>query len=143
MNDNDMNQLNPVFTSEAKIFNALAHPYRLEIIELLHDGEACVCHIQAMLDRRQAYISQHLNVLRQAGLVTCRKDGQRIYYKISDQKILEVIDQLRTILQSPGKRQPGTTSERNFVDRKKSCKCPQCTSKPAVQEAIPLGVHIV
>lgn len=136
-----MNQLTTGFASEAEIFNALAHPSRLEIIELLRDGEACVCHIQVMLDQRQAYISQHLNVLRQAGLVTCRKDGQRIYYKISDQKIIEVIDQLKTILQAQGKRQPGITHEKDFDDRKKSCKCPQCSSRKAVQEAIPLKVR--
>jgi len=129
------------FAYEVEIFNALAHPSRLEIIELLRDGEACVCHIQAMLDQRQAYISQHLNILRQAGLVTCRKDGQRIYYKISDQKIFEVIDQLKTILQSQGNWQSGTTDKKDFNDGKKSCKCPQCSSMTTVQEAISLEAH--
>ena len=67
-----------------KVFNALAHPSRLEILDLLREGEACVCHIQAMLDQRQAFISQHLNVLRNAGLVSSRKDGLRVYYQVSD-----------------------------------------------------------
>ena len=51
-----------LYTLEAETLQALAHPARLEILELLRDGEACVCHIQAMLDQRQAYISQHLNI---------------------------------------------------------------------------------
>jgi DNA-binding transcriptional ArsR family regulator len=57
-----MRSTNTSYNLPAKVFNALAHPSRLEILELLRDGEACVCHIQAMLDLRQAYISQHLNV---------------------------------------------------------------------------------
>ncbi len=70
-----------IYENEAQVFYALAHPVRLEILELLRGGEACVCHIQAMLGQRQAYISQHLNVLRKAGLVSSRKDGQRVYYQ--------------------------------------------------------------
>jgi len=67
-----------IFIREAEIFNALAHPTRLEIIELLREGEACVCHIQAMLGQRQAFISQHLNVLRNVDLVSSRKEGLRV-----------------------------------------------------------------
>ena len=68
-------------SNEAELLNALSHPARLEILELLRDGESCVCHIQAMLDHRQAYISQQLNILRQAGLITSRKEGLRVYYQ--------------------------------------------------------------
>ncbi len=109
-----------------KVFNALAHPSRLEILDLLRGGEACVCHIQAMLDQRQAFISQHLNVLRNAGLVSSRKDGLRVYYQVSDAGIFEVIDGVKNFLMVSGKWQPG---EAEMIYPKQPCTCPQCTEK--------------
>jgi ArsR family transcriptional regulator len=109
-----------------QVFNALAHPSRLEILGILRSGEACVCHIQAMLNQRQAYISQHLNVLRSAGLVTSRKDGLRVYYQVSDTQLFEVIDGMQTFLQMTGKWHP------EFVLRnspRQPCTCPQCAEK--------------
>jgi ArsR family transcriptional regulator len=109
-----------------KVFNALAHPSRLEILDLLRGGEACVCHIQAMLDQRQAFISQHLNVLRNAGLVSSRKDGLRVYYQVSDAGIFEVIDAVKTFLKVSGNWQPGAAE---LIYPKQPCTCPQCTDK--------------
>jgi DNA-binding transcriptional ArsR family regulator len=53
----------------AALFRALMHPTRLAILEMLRDDEECVCHMEAMLGLRQAHVSQHLSVLREAGLV--------------------------------------------------------------------------
>jgi len=63
------------FGQSAGLFKTLMHPARLEILEILRDGEHCVCHIEAVLGYRQAYISQQLSVLREAGLVQDRRDG--------------------------------------------------------------------
>lgn len=123
-------------TYMAEIFNALAHPSRLEILDLLRDGEACVCHIQAMLEQRQAYISQHLNVLRQAGLVASRKEGLRVYYQVSDPRLYEVIDQVGAILRSSGKWQPSVPAaaiQTNLAEQKKACNCPQCSGQAVAQ----------
>lgn len=128
-------------TYMAEIFNALAHPSRLEILELLGDGEACVCHIQAMLEQRQAYISQHLNVLRQAGLVASRKEGLRVYYQVSDPRLYEVIDQVGAILRSSGKWQPSVPAaartaaaiQTDLAEQKKACNCPQCSGQAVAQ----------
>jgi len=108
------------------VFEALAHPSRLEILDLLRDGEACVCHIQAMLNQRQAYISQHLNVLRHAGLVSSRKDGLRVYYQISDIQLYEVIDGVKTFLLLTGKWHPEEVEKDNL---RQPCSCPQCAEK--------------
>lgn len=124
-----MDQNNEFYGIEADFFNALASPSRLEILDLLRDGEACVCHIQAMLDQRQAYISQHLNVLRQAGLVTSRKDGLRVYYRIFDPKLYEMMDQVKEILQSWGNWKPTSAEEAKTSLQKRVCNCPQCTSE--------------
>ena len=95
------------FKIEAEVINGMAQPIRLEILELLRDGEVCVCHIQAMLDQRQAYISQHLNVLRRAGLVTYRKEGLRVYYKVRNPQVYEVLDHVKIVLQLSGQWQLG------------------------------------
>ncbi len=112
---------------EADAFNALAHPIRLEILELLREGERCVCHIQAMLDLRQAYISQHLNVLRRAGLVGNRKEGVRVYYQVTDPALFDLIDGLKAILQEAGEWGPVPAIQAAPPAPRKLCKCPQCS----------------
>jgi DNA-binding transcriptional ArsR family regulator len=128
------------FEMEAEVINGMAHPIRLEILELLRDGEVCVCHIQAMLGQRQAYISQHLNVLRKAGLVTSRRDGLRVYYQASDPKVLETLDQVRSMLEALGMWQPGAMGAADPVQRKRSCHCPQCSPQP--NETILTGMEL-
>jgi len=94
-----MSSAQPSFDAEARLLALLAHPIRLQIVELLRHGEVCVCDMQAALNQRQAYVSQHLMALREAGLVTCRKDGLRVYYRLSDPRILRVLDQVRAMNQ--------------------------------------------
>ena len=89
----------PAFETEARLLALLAHPMRLQILELLRHGEVCVCDMQAALSQRQAYVSQHLMALREAGIVTCRKDGLHVYYQLSDPRILRVLDQVRAVSQ--------------------------------------------
>jgi ArsR family transcriptional regulator len=72
------------YTSAAGRLKAISHPARLEVLDLLRQGEMCVCHIETATGKRQAYISQHLMALRQAGLVSARKQGLQVYYQLSD-----------------------------------------------------------
>lgn len=81
----------------AAFFKALAHPERLSILALLSDGEYCVCEMAARLGQRQAYISQQLAVLRQAGLVTCRRAGWQIVYRLTDRRILGLVADAQAI----------------------------------------------
>jgi DNA-binding transcriptional ArsR family regulator len=130
-----------LFQSEAEILNAMSHPARLEILELLRDGESCVCHIQAMLDQRQAYISQQLNILRQAGLITSRKEGLRVYYKINNPDLFDLLDQVQRILQKLGKWQPDNSTHDDLIQKKNTCNCPQCTPHPEKEECKPAKVE--
>jgi DNA-binding transcriptional ArsR family regulator len=75
-----------------KIFKALMHVSRLEILEILRQGEQCVCHIEAALGYRQAYVSQQLMVLREAGLVEDRRDGARIFYRVIEPEVFTLVD---------------------------------------------------
>lgn len=128
-----MSRRKSLYEVEAEALAALAHPARLEILELLREGEACVCHIQAVLDQRQAYISQHLNVLRQAGLVANRKEGLRVYYQLTDPGLLALIDGLRNILPSLGNSPEAWESDPGLTFApQRECNCPQCTEVTAL-----------
>ncbi len=101
-------------------FKALAHPARLAILDALRGGEQCVCHLERALGMRQAYISQQLAVLKEAGLVQDRRDGWNIYYFVSRPDIFAVIDAAQA---APGAR--GRTTIRRAA-RSARCTCPKC-----------------
>jgi ArsR family transcriptional regulator len=79
---------------KSTVFHALADPIRLEIISYLHDGEKCVCEIVPHLNLIQPLVSRHLKILKDVGIVRCRKDGTKRMYSIVDAKIFKVIDAL-------------------------------------------------
>lgn len=84
--------VNKQFVLEADLFKALAHPTRIQILELLRSGEKCVCEITPVLNNIQPNVSRHLAVLKKEGLVQSRKDGLKVIYRISDPKVFMVID---------------------------------------------------
>ncbi|MEM3698169.1 MAG: metalloregulator ArsR/SmtB family transcription factor [Candidatus Bathyarchaeia archaeon] len=77
---------------KAKIFNALADPVRLEILECLRSGEKCVCEIIPHVGIAQPLVSRHLAILKNCGIVRYRKDGNRRLYSVTDQAIFRIID---------------------------------------------------
>lgn len=87
-----------VFELHAKLLKAMSHPKRLEIINLLRDQELSVSQIKFMLNLPQANLSQHLQVLRTAGIVRTLKDGKEIYYKLNHKNFIAASDNLREIL---------------------------------------------
>ena len=74
------------------LFHALSDATRLAILEMLRGGERCVCDLQADLDAAQSKLSFHLKVLKDAGLVTDRREGRWSYYEIVPQALAEVHD---------------------------------------------------
>lgn len=112
--------MNNPYKSQSGLFKILAHPVRLSILEILRDGEQCVCHMEAMLKRPQAYISQHLIVLREAGMVADRRDGWNMYYRVIKPEVYEVLDAMYALTGSRVKiRHAHASSE---------CPCPKCNS---------------
>jgi ArsR family transcriptional regulator, arsenate/arsenite/antimonite-responsive transcriptional repressor len=77
--------------SAHELFQALAHPVRLRLLLELCRGEICVCRLAEILERPQPYVSQQLKALRNAGLVLDRREGQRIHYRIVDQRVCAVL----------------------------------------------------
>jgi DNA-binding transcriptional ArsR family regulator len=101
------------YETKANIFQMLSHPVRLQILDELRRREACVCHLQAVTDRPQAYVSQQLRILREAGLVTDEKDGQNVYYHLQDDIVRQL---LKEILGEPSAPVPLA-----------NCNCPFCS----------------
>ena len=105
---------------------------RLELLLLIGAGEACVCHLETRLGYRQAYISQHLMALRQAGLLASRREGKYIFYRLLKPEILTLIQQAANISEvSLPVIEP--------ISPEKQCGCPNCS--PEVIET--LGVTSV
>lgn len=106
-------------TAQANLFKALAHPARLAILDILRDGEECVCHLEAMLGYRQAYLSQQLAVLREAGIVETRRDGWMIFYRITLPEVIPLLD----AAQAACRPEFVADGERRRSD---ACPCPKC-----------------
>ena len=87
-----------IYKTQSQLYKVLMHPTRLAILDELREGEQCVCHMEAKFGLRQAYISQHLMILRDAGLVTDRRDGWNIFYSVSRPEIYKVIDDVRVFI---------------------------------------------
>jgi ArsR family transcriptional regulator len=73
------------------VFKALGDETRLKIIEFLMGGEKCVCEIFPHVERKQSTVSIHLGKLESAGLVASRREGKKIYYKISNEKVRKMM----------------------------------------------------
>ena len=85
---------------KAGLFQALAHPTRVAIVEILRDGEFSAGAILEHLGLEQANVSQHLAVLRTKGLVSSRKDGNQVFYSLKNQMLVEVLDIMRQYFMS-------------------------------------------
>jgi DNA-binding transcriptional ArsR family regulator len=107
------------YSLQSDILKALAHPTRLAILDVLRDGEQCVCHLEATLAVRQAYVSQQLITLKHAGLVESRRDGLNLYYRVLQPDVFSLLDTLNAIT---GVRPTRPAHQHAEVD----CPCPKC-----------------
>lgn len=85
---------------KAEVFKALSNPVRLDIIDLLTEGEKCVCEIHQKLQKcEQPYISKCLQKLKSVGLIKDRKDGSNVYYSLKICCLKEFFECLNKILE--------------------------------------------
>ena len=85
MSDDRMRQL------KADLLKALGQPTRLKILELLADGERCVCEIFPAIREEQSNISKHLGFLRNQGIVVADRRGMRVFYRLVDKRIVKLL----------------------------------------------------
>jgi ArsR family transcriptional regulator len=105
---------------------AISSPQKIAILLAIGEGEACVCHLEAALGWRQAYISQHLMALRKAGVLTDRREGRYVFYRLKDWAYLDLIRASAALCDSLG---PDAELPVN-VQSYPACECPHCA--PAV-----------
>ena len=93
-----------VLTFKADEIKAFAHPLRLAILDILAQGELCVCELMEQLTLEQAVISKHLRILKDAGLVMCRKDGLKMYYTLTCPCVTDLLNQITATLKAIANR---------------------------------------
>jgi DNA-binding transcriptional ArsR family regulator len=113
----DQKQATVSMDAQAQVFKILTHPARIAILNILRDGEHCVCHMEANLGFRQSYISQQLAVLREAGLIADRREGWNIFYQVINPQIYDLLDAVS--------RLTGAVIP-EAMNSKVICTCPQC-----------------
>lgn len=75
----------------AEVLKAVAHPVRLQIVELLETKEMCVGDIVTALGVKQAITSQQLNMMKDKGVLNCRRNGTNVYYRIENQNVVKLL----------------------------------------------------
>jgi DNA-binding transcriptional ArsR family regulator len=112
---------------QAELFRALSHPVRLRILDILAHQEACVCHLTAVVGKRQPYVSQQLATLREAGLVADRREGTLIYYRLAHDHLAALLEQTRALL--------GRLNRQDLIfppvpeEALADCPCPRCQDR--------------
>ena len=112
----------PLLLTESELFSALAHPARIQILKLLRNEEQCVCHLEAYTGYRQAYLSQQLKILRDAGLVVNRKEGWNNLYRVRDARVFDLLEKAAGMTQAEPDASLGQAADRG-------CQCPKCRDK--------------
>lgn len=81
----------PISVLKAELFKAMGHPARIRILEVLSEGEHVVGEMQPLVGIEASHLSQQLGILRRAGLVTNRRDGAAVIYRLTDDNIVELL----------------------------------------------------
>jgi DNA-binding transcriptional ArsR family regulator len=116
----------------AGFFRSLSQPVRLEILLAIGTGEACVCHLEAAIGQRQAYISQQLMALREAGIVESRREGRNVYYRVNNHQVLDLIRTAAEI----SSQERGAIQITGPANLQGECPCPRCGAEEP--EIVPL-----
>jgi ArsR family transcriptional regulator len=85
------NSVSPEIMRSARGFRALAHPHRLAVLRFLADGPRSAGEIEEMVGSTQSNVSQHLAVLKKAGLVAARKEGSQVYYHAESWRVFKFL----------------------------------------------------
>lgn len=88
----------PVAQVKAELFRAIGHPARIRVLEMLAGGERSVGDLAAAVDLEMSHLSQQLAVLRRAGVVVTRRDGNTIYYSLRDERMSRLLALTREII---------------------------------------------
>ncbi len=105
------------YQCEAKLLRAMAHPVRLQILQALACERACVCDLMLLIKRSQPYVSQHLMVLRDVGLVTGVRDGWKVRYQLTHPELNDLLDSVHLICQRNIEKCAGMSRRAQPIER--------------------------
>ena len=83
---------------KAEVLKALAQPTRLKILELLREGERCICEIVPAINGEQSNMSRHISTMQKSHLITTRKDGVKVMVKVRGPEVFEILDKVGLLL---------------------------------------------
>lgn len=89
-----------VLEMKANVLKALGQPTRLKILELLRNGERCVCEIFPAIEEEQSNVSRHLALMKAAGILVSRKQGQMVHYRVRDPRVFKLLDGVTVLLRT-------------------------------------------
>jgi len=87
-----------LYKRKAQIIKVLAHPSRLIMIDALAEGEICVCDLQRLVGADMSTVSKHLSVMKNAGIVTDRKEGLKVFYRLRVPCVMRFFDCIDAVL---------------------------------------------
>ena len=87
-----------LYEHRANIFKALAHPSRLFIVDQLSKSEKCVCELQKMIGNDMSTVSKHLSILKNAGIIEARKEGNQMFYKLKFTCVTSFFDCVENVI---------------------------------------------
>jgi ArsR family transcriptional regulator len=95
---------------KADLLKALGQPTRLKILDLLAQGERCVCEIFPAVGGEQSNVSKHLGFLRSQGIVVADRRGMRVFYRLSEKKIAKLLDDAEECVKGTIRSRVGDTT---------------------------------
>jgi DNA-binding transcriptional ArsR family regulator len=107
----------------SQLLQVISPEVRLEILLAIGTSEACVCHLETALGYRQAYISQQLMALREAGLLSSRRDGRYIYYRLEKPEIMKMVELAARLADMDL-----SSLTEKISHSQTPCECPKCSA---------------
>lgn len=124
-----MSKLSKPHEKISDLLASISNPVRIQILLAIGTGEACVCHLESLLELRQAYISQQLMTLRKKKIIKSRREGKYIYYRLVNSDVLDIIRAAGEIL--------GVPQDSFTIQDHSLCECPKCSSALIQLEELP------
>ena len=109
------------YRDPARLLRVMAHPMRLAILDIICRSDECVCHLSAALQKPQPYVSQQLAILRNAGLITDRKEGNLVFYGLTDGHAAVQATEILGVIADEA-----AAGQEAGYGRVAGCNCPKC-----------------
>ena len=132
---NKISTREPDYENISASLKLLAHPERLRILDVLRREAECVCHLEALLNKPQPYVSQQLRLLRELNVIQDEKEGNNVYYRLVDP---EIAVWLEHILGPVTGEHAGIARHKQLI----ACPCPKCGDKEPHSDCMSVAITL-